>query len=91
MPKVVATQQGDTLQIDIENNRRFHFGRDSKEQLRAELTLPDLHELTSQGVGTATISGFSGEQIRLSLDGAGTVTLASRYRNINASLGGSAA
>ncbi len=88
VPKVITTQQGDTLHIDIENNRHFHFGNDNKETLRAELTLPDLNELVSQGVGTASISGFSGEQIRLSLDGAGTVTLASRYRNINASLGG---
>ncbi|MES2758077.1 MAG: DUF2807 domain-containing protein [Pseudomonadota bacterium] len=88
VPKVVTTQQGDTLHIDIENNRHFQFGKNNKEQLRAELTLPDLNELVSQGVGAASITGFSGEQIRLALDGAGTVTLASRYRNINASLGG---
>lgn len=88
VPKVVTTQRGNTLHIDIENNRHFQFGKNNKEQLRAELTLPNLNELESHGVGSASISGFSGEQIRLSLNGAGTVTLASRYRNINASLGG---
>ena len=87
--KVVTSQQGDTMHIDIEGERKhIHFGRNNKEQLRAELTLPNFNELVSQGVGSADINGFSGEQIRLALDGAGTVTLASRYRNIDASLGG---
>lgn len=86
--KVVTTQQGDTLQIDSERNRHIHFGSNNKEQLRADLTLPNFNELVSQGVGSADINGFAGEQIRLSLDGAGAVTLASRYRNIDASLGG---
>lgn len=86
--KVVTTQQGDTIHIDIERNRHIHFGSKNKEQLRAELTLPNFNELVSQGVGSTEISGFSGEQIRLALDGAGAVTLASHYRNIDASLGG---
>jgi hypothetical protein len=86
--KVVTTQQGDTLHIDIERNRHIHFGKDNREQLRAELTLPNLDELVSQGVGSTDIRGFTGEQIRLSLDGAGALTLASRYRNIDARLGG---
>lgn len=87
--KVVTSQQGDTMQIDIEGDRKhIHFGRNNKAQLRAELTLPNLNELVSQGVGSAEIDGFSGDQIRLALDGAGTVTLASRYRNIDATLGG---
>jgi hypothetical protein len=88
VPKVVTTQQGDTITIDIERNRHIHFGNNSKEQLRAELTLPNFNELVSQGVGSADISGFTGEQIGLALDGAGSVNLASRYRNIDASLGG---
>jgi hypothetical protein len=88
VPKVVTSQQGDTLQIDIERDRHIHFGKDNKEQLRAELTLPNLNELTSQGVGAADVTGFTGEQIRVALDGAGTVVLTSRYRNIDARLGG---
>ena len=87
--KVVTTQQGDTLQIDIENNHYFRFGSNHKtEQLRAELTLPNLSEVVSQGVGTTEINGFSGEQIRLTLDGAGSIVLTGRYRIIDASLGG---
>lgn len=88
VPKVQTSVQGDTLQIDIERERHFHFGKDSKEQLRAELTLPNLTELISQGVGNAEVTGFTGEQVRVALDGAGTVVLTSRYRNIDARLGG---
>jgi hypothetical protein len=86
--KVVTSQHGDTLQIDTKNDRHIHFGGNNKAKLRAELTLPNLSELVSQGIGSAEISGFSGEHIRLSLDGAGSVTLAGRYRNIDAHLGG---
>ncbi|MDL2355186.1 MAG: DUF2807 domain-containing protein [Pseudomonadota bacterium] len=87
--KVITTQQGDTLLIDIENNRHLHFGGgNNKEQLRAELTLPNLNDVVSQGVGTTEISGFAGERIHLSLDGAGSVTLTGRYRTVDASLGG---
>lgn len=86
--KVVTSQQGDTLHIDIERNRHINFGSNHKEQLRAELTLPNVNELVSMGVGSSDITGFTGEQIRLSLDGAGAITLASRYRNIDAKLGG---
>jgi len=88
VPKVVTTQQGDTLQIDIERERHLNFGRNNKEQLRAELTLPNFTELTSQGVGAAEISGFTGQQVRLALDGAGTVVMTSRYHNVDARLGG---
>lgn len=88
VPKVLTTQQGDTLQIDIERERHIHFGKDHKEQLRAELTLPNFTELVSQGVGAAEITGFTGQQVHLALDGAGTVTMTSRYRNVDARLGG---
>jgi hypothetical protein len=86
--KVITTQQGDTLHIDIESNRHIHFGNNNQQQLRAELTLPNLNELVSQGVGSTDVKGFTGEQIRLALNGAGAVTMASRYRNIDARLGG---
>ena len=88
VPKVVTTQQGDTLQIDIEREKHIHFGKDSKEQVRAELTLPHLNELTSQGVGATEISGFSGDTVRLALDGAGTLNMTSRFRTVEARLGG---
>lgn len=83
---ITTAQRGDTLEIGTESlNRR---NGKMQEKLRAELTVPNLAEFDSQGVGAATVTGFSGEAVRLALDGAGSVTLDSRYRNIDAHLGG---
>lgn len=86
LAKVVTTQSGDTLQIDTERHE-FHWNRESH-KLRADLTVPNLAEFVSQGVGGTDVSGFTGDTIKLSLDGAGGVTLNSHYRNVDASLGG---
>ncbi|TFW29733.1 head GIN domain-containing protein [Massilia horti] len=84
--RVTTTQQGDTLQIDLA--RGTYKMRGEEHKMRVELTVPNLNEFVSQGVGTTDVSGFSGESIKLSLDGAGTVTMNSRYRNVDARLGG---
>lgn len=86
LAKVTTTQTGDTLRIDTERHD-FYWGRESH-KLRADLTVPNLAEFVSQGVGGTDVSGFSGDTIKLSLDGAGAVTFDSRYRNIDARLGG---
>lgn len=50
--------------------------------------MPHLTEFASHGVGASTVTGFSGDAVRVALDGAGSVTLNSNYRNIDARLGG---
>lgn len=85
--KVTTSQSGDTLVIDTGKDGTMHFGKD-KRQLRAELTLPNIDEFVSEGVGSSVITGFSGDSVKLSLDGAGSVTVTSRYKNIDARLGG---
>jgi len=84
--RITTSQRGDTLEIGTEsfNTRR----NEMSEKLRAELTVPNLAEFTSQGVGASTVTGFSGNSIQLALDGAGSVTMNSNYRNIDARLGG---
>ncbi|WP_432381030.1 GIN domain-containing protein [Duganella sp. P38] len=84
--KVVVEQSGDTLHIGTAKMNNIHFG--NKRELRAELTLPNLRTLTSGGVGATEISGFNGDNLRLALDGAGSVKVDSQYRNIDARLGG---
>lgn len=86
LSKVTTTQAGDTLQIDTERHG-FQWGRERR-HLRADLTVPNLAEFVSQGVGSSDVSGFAGESIRISLDGAGAVRLDGGYRNIDARLGG---
>ncbi|HZV66702.1 MAG TPA: DUF2807 domain-containing protein [Telluria sp.] len=85
--KVTTSQNGDTLVIDTENDH-MHFGKNHTRQLRAELTLPQLSEFISQGVGSSEVSGFSGDEIKLALDGAGTVTVSTRHKVVNARLAG---
>ncbi|MYN10313.1 GIN domain-containing protein [Pseudoduganella aquatica] len=84
LTKVTVVQNGDTLRIGTElNGVQLH-----NHQLRAELTLPNLRELVSAGVGSADVSGFTGDEMRLALEGAGAVNVTSRYRNVNARLTG---
>ena len=86
MARASADQQGDTLHIGAEA-KNFHFGRRSS-GLRAELTLPDLREVSSDSLGTTEVTGFSGDEIDLKLDGAGAMKVVCNYRLVNAVLGG---
>ncbi len=88
--KVKVVQSGDTLTFDTDNGNdsSWSFGGRDKHNVRAELTLPNLNELVSTGVGASEVHGFTGKDMRLSLDGAGSVKLTSQYRNVVARLGG---
>jgi hypothetical protein len=85
LAKTTTVQSGDTLNIDTEMGRvkvHNHVG------IRAELTLPQLREVSSESVGWTDISGFSGDELELSLDGAGSMKVACNYRIVTATLGG---
>jgi Putative auto-transporter adhesin, head GIN domain len=84
LPKVTVTQRGDTLRIGTDL-KGIRIGRPN---LRAELTLPNLAELVSAGVGSAEVQGFTGDSLRVALDGAGAVQLNGQYRNVDAHLNG---
>ncbi|MBY0556315.1 MAG: DUF2807 domain-containing protein [Burkholderiaceae bacterium] len=86
LKKVTVVQSGDTLHIGTVKQRTINFG--NRQELRAELTLPNLRQLTSGGVGVTDVKGFSGDSVRVALEGAGTVNLNSQYRNVNVRLGG---
>ncbi len=81
-----SEQQGDTITIGNEV-KGFKFGR-GKNTLRAELTLPQLREVSTESVGAADVSGFSGDELDLKLDGAGSMKIQCSYRLVTAVLGG---
>jgi len=83
VPKITVTQSGDTLRIGTD----LH-GNINNPKLRAELSLPQVRELVSAGVGSTEMNGFSGDSVRLSLEGAGAVKVNSQYRKVNARLTG---
>lgn len=84
--RVIVEQNGDTLHIGTKNIKTFTFG--NKHELRAELTLPNLKEVISGGVGATEVSGFSGDTLRVALEGAGAVKVQSQYKNVKVKLGG---
>ncbi|WP_229207262.1 MULTISPECIES: GIN domain-containing protein [unclassified Duganella] len=82
--KVTAVQTGDTLYLDTESR-----GVKLKSAaVKVELVLPQLRELVSDGVGSTEVSGFSGENIDLTLDGAGSMKVVCDYKKLKANLGG---
>ena len=84
--RTTSRQSGDTLIIENEE----HSGRSgSRASLRVELVLPALRELVSESLGRSEIIGFNGQNIHLSLDGAGSMAMQqSTYRVVKVSLGG---
>lgn len=85
--KTTTLQSGDTLNIGTETRGMgINLGRSMG--LHAELTLPNLREVTSESVGGTAISGFSGEELVLNLDGAGSMNVSCNYKTLSASLGG---
>lgn len=85
--KTTTEQQGDTLTIGMETVKGIKFGN-NKKGVRAELTLPMLREVSSESVGTTEVSGFSGDDLALVLDGAGSMKVNCNYKTIHATLGG---
>jgi hypothetical protein len=78
--RVSTVQSGDLIELDNPGSRRA--------PLRAELVLPQLREVVSEGLGTAEVSGFSGEDIQITLEGAGSMKVVCDYRHLKANLGG---
>lgn len=85
LAKTTTIQSGDTINIDTES-RGFKMRGNGR--VHAELTLPKLREVSSESVGSIDIAGFSGDELELSLEGAGSMKVICDYRVVNASLGG---
>jgi hypothetical protein len=85
MAKASTQVEGDTITIGTEGNV-MRFTR--RQVLRAELTLPQLREVASDSVGVTDIQGFSGDELELKLDGAGSMKVHCAYRVVSAVLGG---
>lgn len=81
--RTVTEQRGDTLNISSGVHGHLRMGA-----LRIELILPALREVVSESMGTTDISGFSGETLELTLDGAGSMRADGNYRMVTANLGG---
>jgi hypothetical protein len=83
---VTTSQKGEVLTIDMDKVT-FSWGRNNG-TVRVHLTLPNLSELASTGVGASTLSGFSGNSITLLQEGAGSIKLNGNYKFVKVRLGG---
>lgn len=83
--KTVTTQKGDVLVIETEmKNGSFS----SRHGVSAELILPHLREVVSESLGSTDVRGFSGNDLHLALDGAGSMKVVCNYKTVRANLGG---
>jgi hypothetical protein len=85
--RVITEQHGDMLEISTEKHNNVRFGWHN-EKMKADLTVPNLQEFVGKGVGSTTITGFSGDKINITQAGAGSLTMNARYRSVDADLGG---
>lgn len=60
-----------------------------RQPLVVELVLPGLNAVTIDGSGDGTVSGFSGEDIAIQLNGSGSLRFNGRYRSARVGLSGS--
>ncbi len=77
LKNITTGQSGDTLRIDNESGFYLHAPH-----LHIELTLPSLSQITSSGVGSAQVSGFSGDSLQINVTGTGSVNVTSHYKQV---------
>jgi hypothetical protein len=85
LDRTTTVQNGDTLNIGTEMR---HMKSSGNQGLRAELILPQLREVSSESVGWTDVQGFTGDELDLALEGAGSMKVNCNYRMVTASLGG---
>ncbi len=74
---ITTDQSGDALHIDNDSGIYLHMPH-----LHIELTLPNLSQITSSGVGSAQVSGFSGDSLQINVTGTGSVNVTSHYKQV---------
>ena len=69
LPYLELTEQEDKLEIEVKEGYRL----DPPEPIDITITLPELHELALAGLARGDLSGFSGDELVLSVAGLGDI------------------
>ncbi|MGE6149808.1 head GIN domain-containing protein [Aeromonas media] len=69
LPYLELTEQDDKLEIEVKEGYRLA----PSEPLEITITLPELHELALAGLARGDLSGFSGDELVLSVAGLGDI------------------
>lgn len=89
--RTTTEQSGDTLNIETEMRQVRLTDRLAMHEmsgLHAELTLPQLRGVASESLGSTVVTGFSGDDLDLALDGAGSMHVNGNYKRVTADVGG---
>ncbi|KQN70350.1 hypothetical protein ASF04_10795 [Duganella sp. Leaf61] len=86
MDRLTYAQSGDTLHLETDGGRGIKIN--TSNGARAEMVLPNLRQVVVEGLGATDISGFSGQDLELVLDGAGSMKATVDYKTVRAKLGG---
>ena len=91
-PRVLTLQDGNTLVIKRKGNWLINWIRSwtyADGPLTVEVTMSALQKIAVQGGAGIGIAGFSGEQMKLDINGSGDVDFTGQYKKINAAIQGS--
>lgn len=90
LQRTSTVQHGDTLNIDTDapGSLSNRFMLHSMSPLHVELILPNLREVSSETIGSTEVIGFSGDELDLTHDGAGSMVVRCNYKRVTANLGG---
>lgn len=84
LDNVDVRKEGDVLHIGIRGMVLGH-----RRPLEVELVLPSLEGVTVDGSGDSTVNGFSGERIKVRMEGSGSLHFNGRFREVDAGMSGS--
>ena len=84
LPKITTSQDGNTLRIDT---RGLIIG--TMQPMQVDVTLPALKKVRQHGSGDVQITGFSGDQLDLVMQGSGAMQVAGQFKRIDARMQGS--
>ncbi|MFZ6760564.1 head GIN domain-containing protein [Undibacterium sp. Ji50W] len=84
--RITTTIEGNTLHI---GTRGIYISIGKTEQTKVELSLPNLEKLQLSGSGDASIKGFRGNKMDISVNGSGDVNFDGDFQQVNAGLHGS--
>ena len=74
---LTINQSGDSIHIENGDGVFLHAPH-----VHVELTLPNLSQFTSSGIGSAQVSGFSGDNLQINVTGTGSVNVNAHYRQV---------
>lgn len=84
--RVTTKVEGNTLYI---GTRGIYISIGKNEASRVELSLPNLEKLQLLGSGDASVKGFHGNKMDISMQGSGNVMFDGEFQQVSASLQGS--